>query len=93
MKVFCNKCVHHKWISIFRTESVTGDVCKLSRYEKHHPTHSEEAYLSCMDTNADNECKDYKEKCTFISRVKKRFFTKVKPEPKIIENRYEIMDL
>ena len=79
MKVFCNKCEHYKWISIFSTEFfVTGNVCKLSRYTINHPTYAEEAYLSCEDTNAKNECKNYKKKCSFMSKIKKRFFTKKK---------------
>ncbi len=94
MKVFCNKCEHYKWISIFNSQHlVTGNVCKLSKYAINHPTHAEEAYLSCEDTNPNNNCQSYKEKCNFITKVKKRFFTKAKKEVKPIDNRYEIMDL
>ena len=66
MKVFCKNCRYHKWVEQY----AMVQVCKFSKWVEDHPECMTAHYVECSILNANNNCKDYKNKW-FISIAEK----------------------
>jgi len=85
MKVFCNKCKHHKSIERYAMHSV----CKLTKFTIDSPTGQTVDWEECDALNVNNSCKKYEEKWFYSFVAKLRNSDSSEP----IEDRFELLDL